>query len=97
MRKLSKKARLDRVYAFASRFGIEMDDAELCCHEQADVCAVMLADSVRWVMHHHGIEAVDDILSQFVATLSAATEPYDTNDEMTPLKISLHISTNETV
>jgi hypothetical protein len=96
-RKLSQKARLDRIYAFADQFADEMDKAGMCAHEQADACAVTLGDSLRWLMDHHGIEAVDDILSQFVSTLSACTEPCDKNDSMTQLKISLHISTNESV
>ena len=97
MKKMTTKQRVHRIHSLADRFESHMDLEELCIHEQTDVLSVTLANLLRGAMEHQGIEAVDDILSQFVATLSACTDPCDDTDKMAGLKIQLSITTNEEI
>jgi hypothetical protein len=97
MKKLTKKERTDMIFAIAKRFIRETELAGLSCHEQADVCALLLTSRLPSLMRHRGIVAVDDMLGQFVLTLGACTEPLDKDDEMIGVKISLRIETNESV
>jgi hypothetical protein len=97
MKKLTSKQKIDRVYAMAEAFENQMDSHRMCIHEQIDATAVLLSHLVRAGMEHEhaegtGVEAVDDLLSWFVGTLSASTGPCAEDDPMRGVNISLSVT-----
>jgi hypothetical protein len=96
--KISKKelARLHRVFNTAQRFTDAMVDIpQIDAHDKANVCAIMLSELLKHVCVDHGVEAVDDLLCEFLATFSEVIEPCIKNDPMLGINVSLSITRKE--
>jgi hypothetical protein len=100
MKKLTHKQRIDRVFAMAEAFENQMDSHRMCLHEQVDATAILLSHLMRGLMEHihvdhageNAVETVDNLLSDFVATLSACTGPCAEDDVMRGVKINLSVT-----
>jgi hypothetical protein len=76
-RQTKKDRAWDAKFDLASRFEAEIfAHKDLCpIHDFTEVLAIALANHLKNMAIHQGLEAMDDELTQFVDTLSALVEP----------------------
>jgi hypothetical protein len=68
------RLRFDRIFGTAKRFDEELRTSPLDPLDKADVCVIMLTDLLKESYGYAEVEAVDHVLTGFVASFTTITE-----------------------